>query len=331
MIRNLCINVLASTVFCLWCSTAFADLKRLEAELVRISQTAKGTVGIGIQHIESKRTLLLHGEDTFPMASTYKIPMAVQLMTLVDHGDLDLDALYTVTNEDRKLTHSVISDDILAGSKLTWRNLMQLMLQHSDNVATDIVLRRAGGPQAVARRMQELGLEMRIDRPTWELILDFVGEHEGEQPAISRDEHDARLKRALEADLSDEMVAFEKDPRDQSTPDAMLKLLVGLWNAEYLTRSSADTIVDMMWGTKTGAGRIKGALPAGTRVAHKTGTAGRTTNDAGIMELPDGRGHVAVVIFIKESKIENYVDREPVIAQLSRTIYDYFLFVDANQ
>ena len=264
------------------------------------------------------------------MASTYKVPMAVQLMTLVENGELDLDALYTITDDDRKLTHSIITDEILPGSKLNWRNLMRLMLQHSDNVATDIVLRRVGGPKAVTERMQELGFEMRIDRPTWELILDFVGEHEGQQPALSRAEHDARLKKAMDSDLSEETVAFDSDPRDQSTPEGMLKLLAGLWKADYLTRSSADTIIEIMWGTRTGEGRIKGALPPGTRVAHKTGTVGRTTNDAGIIELPNGQGHVAVVIFIKESAIENYVDREPVIAQLSRAIYDYFLFVPSD-
>ena len=246
------------------------------------------------------------------------------------HGELDLDALYTITDDDRKLTHSIITDEILPGSKLNWGNLMRLMLQHSDNVATDIVLRRVGGPKAVTERMQELGFDMRIDRPTWELILDFVGEHEGQQPALSRAEHDARLKKAMDSDLSEETVAFDSDPRDQSTPEGMLKLLAGLWNADYLTRGSADTIIEIMWGTRTGEGRIKGALPPGTRVAHKTGTVGRTTNDAGIIELPNGHGHVVVVIFIKESAIENYVDREPVIAQLSRAIYDYFLFVPSD-
>ena len=317
----------AAILIWIFCSpNASADLDRLNAELSRIAESARGTVGVGIQHLESGQSLLIHAEESFPMASTYKVPIAVQLMTLVDNGDLDLDALYTITDEDRKKTHSIITDDILPGSKLTWRNLVRLMLQHSDNVATDIVLKRSGGPEAVTQRMSDLGFDIRVDRPTWELILDFVGEHDDEEVEIPRAEHDARLTRAMASDLREETVAFDNDPRDRSTPASMLKLLVGLWQAEYLTQQSAKTIIDIMWGTRTGEGRIKGMLPAGTRVAHKTGTVGRTTNDVGIIELPDERGHVAVVIFIKESAIEDYVGREPVIAQLSRAIYDYFLF-----
>ena len=76
--------------------------------------------------------------------------------------------------------------------------------------------------------------------------------------------------------------------------------------------------------TSRGLLRIRGMLPPGTPVADKTGTIGGATNDVGVITLPDG-GEVAVVVFVKNSE-RPVADREKVIAQVSRSAYDYFLF-----
>jgi beta-lactamase class A len=78
---------------------------------------------------------------------------------------------------------------------------------------------------------------------------------------------------------------------------------------------------------ETGAARIKGILPPGTEVRHKTGTIGGTTNDVGIITLPGEAGHVALAVFVKSSRRPS-TDVEPVIAQIARAVYDYFLFAD---
>ena len=76
---------------------------------------------------------------------------------------------------------------------------------------------------------------------------------------------------------------------------------------------------------ESGERRLKGKLPEGTAVAHKTGTIGRTTNDVGIVTLPDGAGHVIVVAFVKESELD-VPEREDAIAEVARAAHDYFLF-----
>jgi beta-lactamase class A len=71
--------------------------------------------------------------------------------------------------------------------------------------------------------------------------------------------------------------------------------------------------------------RIKGALPPDTEVLHKTGTIGMSTIDVGIITLPGDAGHIALSVFVKSSKKEAAL-KERAIAEVSRTIYDYFLF-----
>ena len=84
-------------------------------------------------------------------------------------------------------------------------------------------------------------------------------------------------------------------------------------------------LLDIMRRCQTGEAQIKGMLPLETEVYHKTGTIGGTTNDMGFIELPGEAGEAATVVFIKEAKIETE-EREKIIAQISRSIYDYFLF-----
>ena len=102
-------------------------------------------------------------------------------------------------------------------------------------------------------------------------------------------------------------------------------LLQQIWNRDILSEDSSALLVDIMYRCQTGEARLKGVLPAGTEVAHKTGTIGETTNDVGIIDLPDGAGHVVTVVYVKQSEVE-IPDREAVIAQIARAIHDYFVF-----
>jgi beta-lactamase class A len=77
---------------------------------------------------------------------------------------------------------------------------------------------------------------------------------------------------------------------------------------------------------QTGNARIKGFLPPGTDVAHKTGSLGATaTDDVGYVTLPDNAGHIAIAVFVGPST-QQTAERDQTIAHISRAIYDYFLF-----
>src|SRR5687767_5587857 len=72
-------------------------LARLEREIVRLSTIAGGKVGVGIIHLETGRRLYVNADEPYPMASTYKVPIAVQLLTRVDSGTVRLDSMIALT------------------------------------------------------------------------------------------------------------------------------------------------------------------------------------------------------------------------------------------
>ena len=285
-------------------------------------------MGIAALHLETGRAVYLNADEPFPMASTYKIPIAVQLLTRVDAGEVSLTDMIDLEEGDLHPGSGTISklfDD--PGVSLSLLNLLELMLLISDNSATDLTLTAAGGSAAVTARMGALGVDgIRVDRPTSLLIADYVGVTGAPADGrISPDEW-AELSSRLDAqDRERAAESFARDPRDHSTPRAMAALLAKIWRGEAVSDASTELLIDILERVETGTGRLKGLLPPETTVAHKTGTIGGTTNDVGIIYLPNGAGHVATVAFVKDSERPGEPS-ERAIAQVARAIHDFFLF-----
>jgi beta-lactamase class A len=306
--------------------------RSVDRELERLGALTQGVVGVAALHLETGRWLELNGRDRFPMASTYKVPIAVLLLTEVDRGQLALDSLVRLTAGDLyPATYGIVSEYLRAGSALTIANLLELMIIVSDNDATDALLRVLGGTSRVTARMRELGLEaIRVDRPTWAVLANHRGRAEvSEAHPISPAEFGALMATTdSPAEDAAHEADFDRDPRDTTTPEAMASLLGALWRGQILGRASTGLLLDFMYRCQTAPGRMKGALPAGTRVAHKSGTIGAATSDVGIIDLPGNAGHVATAIYLKRSKLSDPAARDSALAQIGRAVYDYFLFSD---
>lgn len=165
-------------------------------------------------------------------------------------------------------------------------DLMDRMMVRSDNRATDELIATLGGPPAIHRWLRDHGLDgIRVDRNIADLL-------------------------AARRDLW--------DVRDSSTPLAMLDLLRLVDGDGALSSQSRATLMDMMRRCATGSNRIRGMMPPGTVVEHKTGTLNRYTTDVGFLTLPDGR-RLAVAFFARGGE-----NRPAVIATAARAIYDGF-------
>lgn len=310
-----------------WPGPAETNPEGVERAIARLAEASGGTVGIAAVHLETGRRVALNGGERFPMASTYKFPIALRVLRMVDRGELRLDQTVTLGERDFRPGWSPLAD-FANGSPVTVTvgRLLELMVIDSDNSASDALMRLAGGPVTVTARLRELGASaIDVNRYEAQFFIDGVGIRdappEGEWTI-------ARLE-ALAAKVSPEERRaandrYAADPRDTTTPDAMADLLVRAFRGEALSPASTGLLLRLMAGSTTGAARLKGRLPAGTVVAHKSGTQGGTTNDVGVVTLPDGAGHVAIAVYVKGSAKE-VEEREHAIAEISRTVYDYFV------
>ena len=164
--------------------------------------------------------------------------------------------------------------------------VLELMIIRSDNYATDQILATLGGPLAVQQWLSSHQMAgIRVDRNIAQLLRE----------------------RGHLADI-----------KDVATPVAMVALLSRLDSGTVLTAQSRSFLFGLMSRCATGTRRIRALLPAGTPVEDKTGTLDGVTNDVGFITMPDGR-RVALAVFARGGR-----DRQPVIAEVARAIYDRF-------
>ena len=315
-------------------SPSAAALDRLRGRINAAMPAAQGVVGVAIKHLESNTSLSINGDEPFPMASTFKLPVLVELHAMARAGTLNWDDRVDVTSKDQHLG----SGDITPlfdppGLAISMRNMANLMMMISDNSAADICLAKAGAARVTAR-MRSMGIDgIRVDRSCQELILDFQGRDTARLKDLARDDLREAMRRepaqlpGLEARFAaDDRVAA--DPRDNATPNAMVMLLEKIWRGAAVDRAASDAMLELLKRCRTGTGRIPGLLPGGTVVAHKTGTLGGVVDDVGIVYLPDGAGHIAIAVMSKRTRAP-LEDVERTIAHIARYAYDYFLFTAA--
>ncbi|PYG01891.1 beta-lactamase class A [Georgenia satyanarayanai] len=194
-------------------------------------------------------TLIAGEDERVKAASIIKLPLLATLMADVDAGELDLDQTVTIPAGDPNIVGG--SGTLKDGQfplDITVAELMELMVQVSDNTATNVLIDLAGGFDAVNDYVEALGFE--------DLYLGRKMIHPASPP------------------LQENYISAEE----------VTELVTLLWEGEILSAESSEHIIDLMRGqlvdTKFGA-----VIPR-AHLANKTGELADVSHDSGIVLLP---------------------------------------------
>jgi beta-lactamase class A len=274
--------------------SVFAQLS-LKRQINVISGDAHGKVAVACLLPGTPLNCDLNPRAHPPMQSVFKFPLALAALHLIERGELSLDQLVRFRASDRILpqTYSPLQDKYPGAEvDLPLRELLRLTVSLGDNTAADVVLRTIGGPTVVDNYVKTIGIH-----------------------GFHLEDNEAALHQDVAAQY-----------RNWCEPAAMVQLLLRLSENPPLSRECANLLLGWMRDSPTGLHRIKGQLPAGTVVMHKTGTSGtdhgltHATNDVGLIVLPDGR-RLAIAIFIMDSTADE-ATRESVVARIARAAYE---------
>ena len=227
------------------------------------------------------------------MQSVYKLPISMAVMKHVDAGKIKLSDKITISKDDLvgRVAQSPMRLRHPNGATLTVEELLRFAISESDGASSDALMKLAGGPGAVQAYLAELSI-------TDMIVLD------------------------TEVTLTQDTTARH---RNWATPEASVALLRALHERRGLSESAQGLLLKFMTESKPGQKRLKGLLPAGTLVAHKTGTSGTdkgvtaATNDIGIIALPYGK-HLAIAVFVSDSPADE-ATREGVIAKIAYAVF----------
>ncbi len=273
-------------------SSIYSDA--VERRLALIANGERGRIGVAALDLATGRELSILGDQRFPMASTSKIAIAATFLEGVDKGKWSLSDRFPLMVPVASRPFSSKIAPVNAGTMLPAHELIELMITRSSNPATDALLAAVGGPDAVNRWVRNAGID------NFELSRDIA---------------------TLVRDDGEFDPATYIDQRDSATPQAMIALLAGIHQGRWLSAESRRVIIGAMERCRTGKRRIPAMLPAGSYVAHKTGSLNNTSSDIGIIQMPDGRP-VAIAIYVTGQG--SRPAREDRIAQIARTLYDTY-------
>jgi beta-lactamase class A len=268
-----------------------AALEALKARLGELVVNAGGRICISVMHVESGRSVMVGGQQSLPLQSVFKLPLAVAVLRDVQGGHVSLDQTLTVRAEDR--APGVPSNEkkwAQVPREVSVRQLLEYSLVDSDNTSSDKLLDLIGGPRVLTERMGSLGFQgIAVRAPT-----KAMG-RSGELP-------------------------------NEATSEALARLLASLERGELLEAPQRALLWDLMGRARTGERRIRAGLPPGTQVLDKTGTGanGTVTNDVGVVTLPGSAGHLAIAVLIAASSLPARA-QEDLIAEITRTAFNSFV------
>lgn len=299
-----------------------------EAEISRLAKYTRGEVGVAAQHLGNGLQIAVDAGGYYPPASTIKIPVALAILDKVDRRELKLTDMVDVRNEEMNSAGPISEEFLHPGVSLSVANLLEPMITRSCNTATDVLFRLLGGPGAVQSYLRRLGVEEFGVQRTMRVALSVMHDIPLPPPEISfRDALRGQPPEVLDA--RNRMDAnFHHDKRDMCTPRAMLGLLVRLWKGELLSAESRALLLAMMTRTTTGRDRVHARLPYGASFAHKSGSGAGTAVEAGYLSFPTDGATIAVGVFVKSSR-NSMAERERVMADIGRLLYDYFLMTES--
>lgn len=299
MIRLVKFSVLL-LLFVTSCRTQNNKIDLLRKRIEQIVSDKNAVVGVSIIGNYGKDTLSIHGDRHFPMQSVFKFHIALAVLSEIDKGKLSLGKKIVIAKEELLPEDfwSPLRDENPNGGSFTIERLIQYSVSHSDNTACDILIRLIGTPKTVEEYIKSSGIQ---------------------EIKITYNEEEMQAK-------------WENMFQNWTTPKASSQTLKIFFENKnnLLSKESYDLFWKTNKETTTGKNRIKGQLPEGTIVAHKTGWSGTNketgitaaVNNIGIVFLPNGE-YFIISVFVSESK-ENFDTNEKIIADIAKATYDFY-------
>lgn len=231
---------------------------RLSAKLRLIEAAVGGRLGAYLLDTRSGAAVAYRQDERFPHCSSFKTSLAALVLERVEAGAIDGDAVIRWSAADMVPYAPFVESRMAQGA--TAIELARAAQVLSDNVAANLLLARVGGPEAVTAFWRVLGDgESRLDRT------------------------EPQLNNVPPGEL-----------RDTATPRAMAHTLSRMLYGDALTASTRAALREWMAETRTGAKRVRAALPEGFAAGDKTGNSGNWPGmtpvavDVGWAEPPGG-------------------------------------------
>ncbi len=288
-------QALALSLLFLGCTvTKSFDSQALTEALSESIAAGGAEVGVYFRNLDTGDTVLINADLRMHAASTMKVPVMIQLFRDADAGVFGIEQPITIGLTFRSIADGSSydidpasdSDATLyqkVGSAVPAPELIHLMITRSSNLATNILIEFADARRVTAT-MRAFGADS------------------------------IEVLRGVE-----DLKAYEAGMSNTTTARDLGVIFTALAEGRAASDSATAAMLAILERQQFNEG-IPAGLPAGTRVAHKTGAITAINHDAAIV-YPTGGGGAPYVLVILVRGIEDHDESSRLIATLSEITY----------
>ncbi len=254
----------------------------------------RGDVAVAIKNLRTGESFVHNGDQAMPTASLIKLPVMIAAYEAIAEGKLSLDDEIELKSADLVAGSGLLSTHFSPGTKLSLRDAIRLMIAVSDNAATNLVIDKIGLP-ATNQSMAALGC------PETQLN-----------------------SKVFRRDTSISPERSQLYGLGSTTANEMIQLVEKLYRGELVSREASQAMLEHLFACADSIKTPK-FLPAGTRVAHKTGSVSAARTDAGFIDSP--AGPIAFCILTNNNQDRRWTDDnegDAFCATIGSIAYQYF-------
>ena len=303
--RSTALTTLTCGLIALAATTSLAaeSADSLDDVLLPLLEAHEGTVAAAVRHLESGIGFTYRADERMPTASLIKLPVMVAAYAAAHAGQVKFDSRITLAAADL-VPGSAVLDKLSPGAEFTLRDAVRMMIAASDNTATNLVLARIGLPATNA-------------------LLDRLA-----LPGIRLNSFVYRRDTALDPDRS------RNFGLGCGTAGEFVDLLAMIHAGELERRGlvaagDSQAMIDHLLACED-RGMSPRDLPAGYRVAHKTGLVSGTRTDAGLIIGPAGPIAFCLLTADNRDRRAPGGPADDLAARFAREAVDYYAAVRAE-
>jgi beta-lactamase class A len=304
----------------------------LQGTLERELRKFDGEVALYVRDLATGETLVHNGDTPFYLASGVKILVLIAVFEQLFIHNLRFEDTVLLTAADMREGAHVITPQRI-GSRVSVAELVAMMMEHSDNAATDMLIKQVG-IESVNTAVQ------RYAGPSFGLITSMLDVRRnvygnlndaayalspeqffdiGKKPLPQRGKRFGEITGAPRgrytwAELQEAFQSYYALGLNSATLAGVGALLEALARGMVIDAEVSRQILDIMAGCRTGENRIRAGLPDDITLAHKTGTQYRRLCDLGVAQMPD---ETPVVFAICLKEFSNQRAAENLVARLA--------------
>ena len=278
------------------CITTKPAMRKLTDQVRAELATTPGVFAVAFKNLSNGEAFSINGDSVFHAASTMKTPVLIEVYRQAAEGKFSLNDSVVLRNEFSSIVdgspYSLDSSDDSEqelyrhiGEKRTVSALLYQMITVSSNFATNLVIGMVDAKN-VTQSMRKLGANK------------------------------IQVLRGVEDNK-----AFAKGLNNTTTANDLRLIFENIANGKAVSPDASAEMIRVLLDQHFNE-IIPAQLPAGVKVAHKTGSITGVQHDSGIVFLPDGRQYVLIILS------KNLVDEKAAVkamANVSKLIYDYVM------